>query len=96
MRRVGHAGGFSAGTLGILLPPSIVLVIYAILAEQNIAKPFASAFIPGILAALGYMLAIAIVVRVKPGAAGLIEPLPWPQRWKALGAVWPVIVISRS
>jgi tripartite ATP-independent transporter DctM subunit len=99
LRRAGYAGGFSAGllaaggTLGILIPPSIVLVIYAILAEQNIAKLFASAFIPGILAALGYMAVIAVIVRLKPGLAGQIEALPWPQRWRALAAVWPVIVI---
>jgi TRAP-type C4-dicarboxylate transport system permease large subunit len=51
-----------------------VLVIYAILAEQNIAKMFAAALVPGILAALGYMLLIGIVVRVAPGSVGRIEP----------------------
>ena len=82
LRRAGYAGSLATGalaaggTLGILIPPSIVLVIYAILAEQNIAKMFAAAFIPGILAALGYMLVIAIVVRVKPSLAGQIEPMP--------------------
>ncbi len=59
-----------AGRSGILIPPSIVLVIYAILAEQNIAKLFAAAFIPGILAALGYMSSINIVVRLNPKLAG--------------------------
>ena len=61
--RIPASGALAAGgTLGILIPPSIVLVIYAILAEQNIAKLFAAALIPGILAALSYMLVIAIVV----------------------------------
>ena len=46
----------AGGTLGILIPPSVVLVIYAILAEQNIAKLFLAAFVPGVLAAIGYML----------------------------------------
>ena len=96
LRRAGYAGSLATGTLaaggtlGILIPPSIVLVIYAILAEQNIAKLFAAAFIPGILAALGYMLVIGIVVRLKPSLAGQIEPMPWPERWQALMAVWPV------
>ena len=60
LRRYGYSGGFSTatlaagGTLGILIPPSVVLVIYAILTEQNIAKLFFAAFIPGIIAALGY------------------------------------------
>ena len=99
LKRAGYSPGLSSGllaaggTLGILIPPSIVLVIYAVLAEQNIAKMFAAAFVPGILAALGYMAVIAIVVRVVPGSAGRIEPLPWPERWRALGAVWPVLLI---
>jgi len=99
LKRAGYAGSLSAGllaaggTLGILIPPSIVLVIYAILAEQNIAKLFAAAFIPGILAALGYMLVINLVVRFNPKLAGSVPPMPWPERWRALAAVWPVIII---
>jgi C4-dicarboxylate transporter DctM subunit len=99
LKRAGYAGSLSTGalaaggTLGILIPPSIVLVIYAILAEQNIAKLFAAAFIPGILAALGYMLVINIVVRINPKLAGQMEPMPWPERWQAVAAVWPVLLI---
>jgi len=99
LRRAGYSGGLSSGllaaggTLGILIPPSIVLVIYAILAEQNIAKMFAAAFIPGILAALGYMLVINLYARLSPASAGQIEPLPWSERWQALMGVWPVLMI---
>ena len=99
LKRAGYANSLAAGTLaaggtlGILIPPSIVLVIYAILAEQNIAKLFAAAFIPGILAALGYMLVVNIVVRINPKLAGSMAPVPWPERLQALGAVWPVILI---
>ncbi len=60
----------AGGTLGILIPPSIVLVIYAILAEQNIAKLFVAALVPGLLASLGYILAIAVYVRLKPQTLG--------------------------
>ncbi|MFZ3083968.1 TRAP transporter large permease [Rhodoferax ferrireducens] len=59
----------AGGTLGILIPPSVPLVIYAILAEQNIAKLFAAAFVPGLIAMLGYMIAIAVYVRLVPGHA---------------------------
>ena len=59
----------AGGTLGILIPPSVPLVIYAILAEQNIAKLFAAAMIPGLIAMAGYILAIAIYVRLVPGHA---------------------------
>jgi tripartite ATP-independent transporter DctM subunit len=99
LRRAGYSGALSTGllaaggTLGILIPPSIVLVIYAILAEQNIAKMFAAAFVPGIIAALGYMLVINLYARFVPGAAGQVAPLPWIDRWRALAAVWPVLLI---
>src|SRR5690606_18385973 len=76
LRRYGYSGPLATGalaaggTLGILIPPSVILVIYAILAEQNIAKLFVAAFVPGILAAIGYMICIGIYVRLFPGSAG--------------------------
>ena len=75
MKRHGYSGRLSTGTLaaggtlGILIPPSVPLVIYAILAEQNIAKLFAAAMVPGLIAMVGYMLAIGIYVRLVPGQA---------------------------
>ena len=57
------------GTLGIMIPPSVILIIYALLAEQSIVKLFAAAFIPGIIAAVGYLVVIAIYVRLVPGQA---------------------------
>ena len=75
MKRHGYSGRLSTGTLaaggtlGILIPPSVPLVIYAILTEQNIAKLFAAAMIPGLIAMAGYIIAIAIYVRVVPGHA---------------------------
>ena len=99
LRRYGYSGGFSTatlaagGTLGILIPPSVILVIYAILTEQNIAKLFLAAFVPGILAAIGYMLTISLYVRLYPNSAGTREPVPMAERWKALGSTWPVLVI---
>jgi C4-dicarboxylate transporter, DctM subunit len=75
MQRHGYSGRLATGTLaaggtlGILIPPSVPLVIYAILTEQNIAKLFAAAMVPGMIAMLGYMLAIALYVRWAPGHA---------------------------
>ncbi len=75
MKRHGYSGRLSTGTLaaggtlGILIPPSVPLVIYAILTEQNIAKLFAAAMIPGIIAMTGYIIAIALYVRLVPGHA---------------------------
>ena len=99
LRRYGYDGGFSTatlaagGTLGILIPPSVVLVIYAILTEQNIAKLFLAAFIPGILAAIGYLVTISIYVRVNPGSARTRERLAWPERLRRLVDVWPVLLV---
>ncbi|MGB3246493.1 MAG: TRAP transporter large permease [Sulfitobacter sp.] len=99
LRRYGYSGGFSTatlaagGTLGILIPPSVILVLYAIITEQNIAKLFLAAFIPGILAAIGYMITISIYVRLHPDAAGTREPVPMAERFKALADTWPVLVI---
>jgi len=99
LRRYGYSGALSTGTLaaggtlGILIPPSVILVIYAILAEQNVAKLFVAAFIPGILAMLGYMMAISIYVRLVPNSGGVRERVPYRERFVALRAVWPVIVV---
>ncbi len=83
----------AGGTLGILIPPSVVLVIYAILTEQNIAKLFVSAFVPGILAAIGYMIAISIYVRLNPNSAGRREKAPLAERLRAMSDIWPVLLI---
>lgn len=99
LKRYGYAGGFSTatlaagGTLGILIPPSVVLVIYAILTEQNIAKLFVAAVIPGILAAVGYIIAISICVRLFPESAGTREAIPMSERFRNLIAVWPVLLV---
>lgn len=89
------AGSLAAGgTLGILIPPSVPLVIYAILAEQNIAKLFLAAFLPGILAAAGYMLVVGIVTRLDPAAGGPGTPKhSWQERLATLIDTWPVLLI---
>ncbi len=102
LKRYGYAGGFSTatlaagGTLGILIPPSVVLVIYAILTEQNIAKLFLAAFIPGLLAALSYVLAISVYVRLNPNSAGTRPRVPYAERFRNLIDVWPVLVVFFS
>jgi tripartite ATP-independent transporter DctM subunit len=99
MKKHGYAGGLSTATLaaggglGILIPPSVPLVVYAILTEQNIAKLFAAAMVPGLLALVGYLIVIAVVARVNPDAARPSEPMSWRQRWRALAGVWPIALI---
>ena len=99
LRRSGYSGALSTGalaaggTLGILIPPSVILVIYAIIAEQNIEKLFAAALFPGILAAAGYMAVISIWVRLSPGSVAVQERVAWPARLAALAEIWPVAAI---
>ncbi|WP_106476901.1 TRAP transporter large permease [Phytohalomonas tamaricis] len=99
MERQGYRGGLATGalaaggTLGILIPPSVVLVIYAILAQQNINEMFAAALLPGILAAVSYMIGIAVYVRLVPDSAPLVKATPMHARWQALGRVWPALLI---
>ena len=99
MKRYGYSGALSTatlaagGTLGILIPPSVILVIYAILTEQNIAKLFVAAMIPGILAAIGYLVTIAIYVRLRPNSYQLRERAPYSERFRALLDVWPVLLV---
>ena len=81
----------SGGTLGILIPPSVPLVVYAILTEQNIAKLFAAAMVPGLIAMFGYLIVIAITCRLRPELAQPSEPLPMAERWQALLGIWPIV-----
>ncbi len=83
----------AGGTLGILIPPSIVLVIYAVLTEQNIVKMFAAALVPGLLAVVGYALAVRWAVWRRPESAPPTPPLPWRARLRASREVWPVVAI---
>jgi tripartite ATP-independent transporter DctM subunit len=96
MQRHGYSGRLAtgtlatAGTLGILIPPSVPLVIYAILTEQNIAKLFLAATLPGILAMIGYMIVIAVYVRVVPGHAPEVEENPPPFQWRTFLGLAPI------
>jgi C4-dicarboxylate transporter DctM subunit len=99
MKRFNYSGRLATatlaagGTLGILIPPSVVLVVYAILAQQNIAKLFAAAMVPGIIAALGYLVAIGVYVRRHPGHGPAQPRHSWRERMTTLRDVWPVAAI---
>lgn len=83
----------AGGTLGVLIPPSVVLVIYAILTEQNIAKLFIAAFIPGFLAIAGYMLTVHLLMTRGNETETAIPRASWRERGQALISIWPVIGI---
>ncbi|SDB14109.1 TRAP transporter large permease [Bauldia litoralis] len=83
----------AGGTLGILIPPSVVLIVYAIIVEANVVTLFAAALLPGILAVIMFLLTVAIYVRVAPGAGPRGEPVSRGEFVSATVAVFPVFVI---
>jgi len=100
MKRHGYSGRLATGTLaaggtlGILIPPSVPLVIYAIITEQNIAKLFAASMVPGLIAMCGYIVAIGIYVRLFPGHAPERDEAGAPRlSWRLLAGVTPIAVI---
>lgn len=100
LRRYNYDGGFSTGviavggTLGILIPPSVILVVYAISTEQNIAKLFQAALIPGLLAAFFYCVVIAIMVRKNPALGPAQARVPWSERLGPSMGVIPALGIA--
>lgn len=99
MRKYGYNDGLAAGsvaaggTLGILIPPSTVFVLYGIMTQTDIGKLFASGILPGILTIVLYCIAIAIVVKVRPALGPPGEKFTWPQRLYALRNVWGVLAL---
>nr|WP_319564798.1 TRAP transporter large permease [uncultured Rhodoferax sp.] len=97
LRAHGYSGRLStgtlaaAGTLGIMIPPSVPLVIYAVLTQESIGKLFMAAVIPGLMAMTGYMLVIRILVTLDPKAGPAGEQHSWTERLTATLAVLPVM-----
>ena len=83
----------AGGVLGILIPPSVVLVIYAILVEANIVTMFMAAFVTGILAVILFLLTIFIYVRVFPNSGPARDAIGQKEFWSATFGVLPVILI---
>jgi C4-dicarboxylate transporter DctM subunit len=99
MRRLKYSDRLATGTLaaggalGIMIPPSVPLVIYGLLAQQSIAKLFAAALVPGLIAAAGYCIAIAIFVRLVPGQAEVRLKASRREQSHAVGEAWPIAAI---
>ena len=83
-----------AGSFAAMIPPSITMVIYAIITEQSVGQLLIAGVIPGILTAVVYLGGVAVLVRLKPDLAPPIEaPVTWPERWHAAGQVWPILFL---
>jgi C4-dicarboxylate transporter, DctM subunit len=99
MKKMGYSDSLATGvmaaggTLGIMIPPSTIMVIYGIITETNIGKLFAAGVIPGILTALLMMAAIVYITSKDPEHAPAGKRSTWPERWAALRGIWGVVLL---
>ena len=99
MRRYGYDPAFAGatlaagGTLGILIPPSVPMVIYGILTETDIGKLFAAGVLPGILLMLLYMSAVHFTALTAPAKTGSVAHASWGERFAAIKGVLPVLAL---
>lgn len=99
MKRSGYDDGLACGvvaaggTLGILIPPSVPMVIYGILTETDIAKLFIAGVLPGLVLSVAYMLAAWGQVALRPSLAQPAPALPWRARWASLQRIWGVVAL---
>jgi tripartite ATP-independent transporter DctM subunit len=100
MRRYGYRDSFSTGclamigTLAIMIPPSIGLALFGVLTETSVGKLLLAGFLPGVLTALGYVVAINFVVRIDPRAAPQTMPrYSWRERFLSMSTAWPVALL---
>ncbi|MGH8742502.1 MAG: TRAP transporter large permease, partial [Burkholderiales bacterium] len=83
----------SGGTLGILIPPSVIMVIYGIMTETNIGKLFIAGILPGLLCVILLCLAVQWITWRDPAAGPPAARASWPERLEAIKHVWPVVVL---
>ena len=99
MRKFGYAdslatGSIAAGgTLGILIPPSVILVIYGLMTETDIGQLFAAGILPGLLGIFCYLCAVAAATKINPKIGPRGEKIPWPDRFRSLKGVWGVLLL---
>lgn len=99
MKRAGYDDSLSTstvaagGTLGVLIPPSVLLVIYGLLTQSSIGQLFIAALIPGLIGAALYALAIVVRVQLNPGLAPRAARMDWSGRIRSLGQIWPVAAL---
>ncbi len=99
MKKLGYSNSLSTGviaaggTLGIMIPPSTIMVIYGIVTETNIGKLFAAGVLPGLMCAGLLMLGIAFTTWRDPAAGPAGERSTWAQRWRAVRGIWGVVLL---
>ena len=99
MRKAGYDDGLATGSiaaggsLGILIPPSIILVIYAAIAEQSVPKLFAAALIPGLVLTAIYIIVALVIAHMRPEYAPTVANVTWKERLDALRQPWQFLLL---
>ena len=86
----------AGGTLGILIPPSITMIVVGIITEMSIGKLFIAGIIPGFILSLLMCLGTVIAVKLNPGLAPPIQAVSWKKRFSSLKRVWPFLILAVS
>ena len=101
MKARGYRPSFAAGTvaaggsIGMMIPPSVVFIVYGIMTEQSIGKVFIAGILPGLLLMLLFILAVAVVCRLRPDWAPAAPRLPWRDRFRSLsGVTWILLLFG--
>jgi tripartite ATP-independent transporter DctM subunit len=83
----------AGGTLATLIPPSAILVIYAIIVEESVGRLLVAGFVPGIVSALIYVGLIVLMATFRPNLGRPIRGFTWPQRWRAVPGTFPIAAV---
>ena len=83
----------AGGTLGILIPPSINLIVYGFLTETSIPRLFLAGLLPGLLMALAFLVATALICVIRPGLGGPRRSYPWSERVASLAHLIPILAL---
>jgi len=99
MRKAGYDAGFSTGviaaggTLGIMIPPSVIFVLYGIMTQTDVGKLFVAGIVPGVLGVLMYIITIRILAWRDPGKMPAGRRYTWPERFASLKDVWETLLL---
>ena len=99
MKRYKYHPGFAAGTvaasggIGMMIPPSVVFIVYGVMTEQSIGKLFVAGIVPGLLVAALFMATIALACALRPGLAPAAQAATWRERFRSLGGVVETLLL---
>jgi C4-dicarboxylate transporter DctM subunit len=99
MRKLGYSESLatgtvaSAGTLGSLIPPSLILIIYAIIAEEGVPQLFAAAMLPGLIATALHLIVIYVLGRTRPDDIPMAKSMAWSERAAAMVGLWKILIL---